>query len=366
MAKYLGWSLMKSIKIVYSVYDTIEVNNKKIPKAYIVDSSNKKSLQTAIDWASHNYGQYKGIEPTIIETVNSDFNFSIGESAGGSFQGGRLSFWMCIASKEGVPEFAVGINADILVNVLLQSTFTNGKCSEKVCFARKSGQTGVLHPKMTEYQEAIADEKLKKNANKGKTSKWKIGYEYNTLTKSSMLLGYFKCPLHLNADYPKQVVTIDFNDKARPLLANTYEDIDGSVDFSRIIIHNLLYYRYNFVDKCPLRQEGKKVIDEKVLREELPKQYIAQLNKVYAKKSCVDNEYGGTVSEHDMYLILGSALILYEDYPETAKKALRNLLVWVKNNIPNSVYDLVIKYNGNSKRTHSNVELIEYVIDILK
>ena len=76
MAKYLGWSLMKSIKIVYSVYDTIEVNNKKIPKAYIVDSSNKKSLQTAIDWASHNYGQYKGIEPTIIETVNSDFNFS--------------------------------------------------------------------------------------------------------------------------------------------------------------------------------------------------------------------------------------------------------------------------------------------------
>lgn len=357
---------MKSIKIVYSVSDTIEVNNKKIPKAYVVDSSNKKSLQTAIDWASRDYGQYKGIQPTIIETVNSDFNFSIGESAGGSFQGGKLSFWMCIASKEGIPEFAVGINADLLVNVLLQSTFTNGKCSEKVCFARKSGQTGVLHPKMTEYQEAIADEKLKSNANKGKTSNWKIGYEYTTLTKSSMLLGYFKCPLHLNADYHKLVITIDFNDKAKPLLANTYENVDGSIDFYRIIIHNVLCYRYHLVDKCPSRQEGKKIIDEKVLRDELPKQYIAQLNSVYAKKPSVNNEYSCTVSEYDMYLILGSALMFYEDYPETAKQALQNLLTWVKRYIPNSDHELLIKYNGNSKRTSSNIELVEYVIDILK
>lgn len=366
MAKYLGWSLMKNIKIVYSVSDTIEVNNKKIPKAYVVDSSNKKSLQTAIDWASWDYGEYKDVKPTIIETANSDFNFSIGESAGVSFQGGKLSFWMCIASKEGVPEFAVGINSDLLVNILLQSTFTNGKCSEKVCFARKNSQTGVLHPTMTEYQEAIADEKLKSSANKGKTSKWKIGYEYTTLTKSSMLLGYFKCPLHLNADYHKRIVTIDFNDKARPLLANTYENADGSVDFYRIIIHDLLRYRYRFVDKCPSRQEGKKIIDEKVLRDELPKQYIAQLNNVYAKKPRANNEYSYTIDEYDLYLILGSALMLYEDYPGTTKQALKNLLTWVKRDIPNSVYDIVIKYNGNSKRTSSNIELIEYIIDILK
>ena len=40
--------------------DTIEVNNKKIPKACVVDSSNKKSLKTAVDWASWDYGQYNG------------------------------------------------------------------------------------------------------------------------------------------------------------------------------------------------------------------------------------------------------------------------------------------------------------------
>ena len=358
MAKYLGWSLMKSIKIVYSIDDTIEVNNKKIPKAYVVDSSNKKSLQTAIEWASWGRGK----KPTIIETANSDFNFSIGESAGGSFQGGKLSFWMCIVSKEGIPEFAVGINSDLLVNILLQSTFTNGKCSEKVCFTRKNGQTGVLHSKMTEYQEAIADEKLKSSTNKGKTSKWKIGYEYTTLTKSSMLLGYFKCPLHIDdSDFHKRVITIDFNDKARPFLANIYENGDGSVDFYRIIVHNLLPYSHHFVDKCPSRQEGKKIIDEKVLRKELPKQYIAQLKKEYTKA----NEFG-YMSEYDMRLILGSALMLYEDYPETTKQALQNLLTWVKRYIPNSHYDLIIKYNGDSKRTSSNIELIEYVISILK
>ena len=50
--------------------------------------------------------------------------------------------------KNGIKPFAVGINADILCDLILETVMNKGKTDEKVFFARKNGQLGVLHENM--------------------------------------------------------------------------------------------------------------------------------------------------------------------------------------------------------------------------
>lgn len=256
---YNNWKSMDKIAIVY------EVNDSKLPKAYVTDASDKKSLQSAINWAK---GYRTNKEPEIIETDNKDFTISLESAASGSYsQGGKLSFWMCKINKSGIPTFQVGINSDLLFNLFQHSIFNNGVCSEKVEFVRHLGQLGVLHKNMPEYKEMLADIETKNNIKTGKTTKWKPGYVYKTLTQEDVCFGKFSPIItrsYLN-DNHYTIFNINLNANAIPIY-DYISSIDSDKDkMNDCIKHfcNSYIINENSIKHTnyPSRQQGEKILD---------------------------------------------------------------------------------------------------------
>lgn len=54
----------------------------------------------------------------------------------------------------------VGIGSDLLLELIRNSNFINGKCQDKLIMARIGQHWGALHKDMPQYQEAIADIKI--------------------------------------------------------------------------------------------------------------------------------------------------------------------------------------------------------------
>ena len=223
---------------------------------YIVETGNKSQLKSAISWA--------GINPKIVETENEGFSFEIISSAGGSSCGGKLSFWTCRIEKNGIEPFYVGINADLLVEMIRESTLINGKTQEKVFFARQGGNLGVLHENMEEYRQFIKDQEFRKTIKAGKkTSKWQAGWTYQTLTESDIMFGYY--PRIATTKYEREykgympiscakVTTLDFDAKEKPVYYR-YNDGDTYND----IVENLCKPFNVFHDKCPNRMTGTQI-----------------------------------------------------------------------------------------------------------
>lgn len=281
MEGYNGWKSIGDLAIVYSDYDTIEFNGKKYYKAYVTEAKNKKSIESAIRWATGHYDKnQKKAEPKIINTINDGFSFQVVSAAGNSWShGGKLSFWMCLMEKKGVKPFVVGINSDLLCDFILETTLTNGKSSHDVFFARNYSQLGILHKDMSTYRELLNDEQLKKNLSKSKTSKWKLGYSYKTLTTEDVMLGifsniltnYYECENHVsryNYNFQHKVFKLDFNQPDRVIYGYSY---DMEISKNRIIAaySYLLYafrlsigrYANKIITKCPARQEGEQIFE---------------------------------------------------------------------------------------------------------
>lgn len=193
---YKGWSLYDKIALVirkvnHSIYE--------LPQAYLVDPTNKKQLDKAIYWGTMNKyklnkktnkNEIEIVEPEVIYTENKGFKITLLDTARDSYQGGKLSFWNCIIEKKSDNiKCVIGINANLLLTLLIQNKFLYGTCENEVFFARQSGGVGLLTKDMIEYTEALKDMQNKKDINKGKTKNWKIGYEYITLTTDSLFLG---------------------------------------------------------------------------------------------------------------------------------------------------------------------------------
>lgn len=162
---------------------------------YVVESTNKEAVESAISWAE--YTPYDRetreylpkVDPDVHTFKNEGFTATILDSAGGSSQGGRLSFWKCRVEKDGV-SFIVGVNDAILADLIRHSDINNGTVQQGVMFARRGGQPGFIHKDMEAYQEAMADMKKKAEMKTAKkTSKWKIGGVYSTLTQKSICIG---------------------------------------------------------------------------------------------------------------------------------------------------------------------------------
>ena len=264
---YAGWKQLSKVNIIYSNDDYIEYNNKKYKKAYITEAGTTKACQNALESGKHWAAGWssKAKAPTIIETDNVGFNFQIVSAAGNSYsQGGKLSFWVCIMDKEGVEPFSVGINSDLLADLILESNIYKGAVKEKVFFARKNSQLGVLHEAMPSYQALLNDQKIKNDLSKNKTSKWRIGYSYSTPTKTDVYLGLFRNPcIKINYVYGgygcrnTYINTLDFDAKAKHLYDspvyknekfNFIETIEWPLRFSR--------YTYN---TCPSRKEDAQI-----------------------------------------------------------------------------------------------------------
>ena len=192
---YQGWTLFDKVLIVAKKLGHWDSQESKYVEdddrqGYIVDPANKKMKETAQRWAEtcrakyDETGQYKGYDREPGEEFlydNDGFRLELLETAGGSSQGGKLSFWNCWVTAPDGKRFKVGIAADLLLELLLQTVFDRGACTSPLCFARCKGGVGMLHKDSVSYQQALSDMQKKADVKTKKTSKHKIGYAYSAL-----------------------------------------------------------------------------------------------------------------------------------------------------------------------------------------
>lgn len=206
-SNYEGWKVPNKIIIVAKDSRRWDSNKGRyicddIPQGYVVDPDNKKMLETAMGWAK--WTEYRGdynketrrydeqIEHVgeIHEFENEDFTLTLLDSANGSSQGGKLSFWNCKISKDN-KEFIIGIASDYLLEILLHNDFIKGTCQSTLSFARCKGGVGMMNKEMPSYQQFLQDEQLRASMKKGKTKKREPGHLYSTLTGGNVYFSTF-------------------------------------------------------------------------------------------------------------------------------------------------------------------------------
>jgi hypothetical protein len=169
-------------------------------QGYIVDPSNKNMLKSALEWGRQRFSVYENgkfshydtLEPQQFEFENKGWIMEILKVAEGSSQGGKLSFWTCKVTKDD-KTFEVGINADLLLDVIKAHTLVQGKCEVPLMFARCKGGVGLLSEDMEEYKQALADMQRKKDVKTKKTSKHVVGHVYSSLTQSDIYAADLYC-----------------------------------------------------------------------------------------------------------------------------------------------------------------------------
>ena len=159
---------------------------------YVSDANDKNTLKTGENWATTTrWVDNKSIivEPLIIHTENNGFKLTLDSSAGGSSQGGKLSFWMCKIEKDNICG-RIGINQEELNQLFKESTFINGVCQQEVCFYRIGGQVGACVVGGERYKEFhdIKDKDAQLSKAK-KTTKWELGRVYESKTMRSAWVG---------------------------------------------------------------------------------------------------------------------------------------------------------------------------------
>ena len=303
MKEYKGWSLFDKVIIVakrerkwdWQEQDYIEGEL----QGYIVDPSNKVMLENAVQWGTiHNrleekdeYGRYiyEKIEPAQYTFENKDFTLELLDSAEGSSQGGKLSFWNCLITK-GEYKFKVGIAANLLLELLKQSTFVNGMCQSPVFFARCKGGVGMLHKDMDSYKEALSDMQKKQDVKSGKkTSKWEIGCNYVTLQTDSILLtkAYrWLEPIYANVNY-RYDKFIGYKKLEKPI--PVYIVADTSSVHSSISGYLNNDYYLSHMEKLPSRMRGKLTAKNDVSNEEWDAYYHKKCAEYL--RNVVDNKY---------------------------------------------------------------------------
>ena len=248
MAKYSGWKQMHTVNIVYDDIHTIQHNNKIYMRAIICDggvsSAAEKELANCLQ-----------ITPNakVVETENKDFTVTLAEYLSPSGCA-KLSDWVAIFEKSGLDPFYICIDARFIANLVFESDIHNGEVSEKVMFAKNSGYISVLHEHMTAYKEMLADTQLKRNLSKNKTTKWKIGYSYNTPTRSDTFFGYFSPICKMLNEPGYYGVDLNFCTLDKPYYSESTtldKGAENFTDFTEVT-----------ASKCPSRQEGEKRFDE--------------------------------------------------------------------------------------------------------
>lgn len=204
---YQGYKLIDKIMLVCRDEaehdDSHGVNRSGCYQAYLVDPANKKQLESARYWAKWTeYGpSYKNEEtgkwereyeiphePVEFEFDNNGFELELKDCAGGSSQGGKLSFWNCLVAKDN-KTFMIGINSDMLLDLLKNATFIGGKCQSPLIFITQKGKVGMTVEGSETYQQCIKDKELMSSLKKSQTSKFTFGDRISTATINDVYLG---------------------------------------------------------------------------------------------------------------------------------------------------------------------------------
>lgn len=305
MSDYKGWTLFDKVIIVSKREQKWDFNEGDYVEGelqgYIVDPSNKTMLENAIRWGTvsrrleekDDKGRYiyETLEPAQYTWENKDFTLELLDAAESSSQGGKLSFWNCLITK-GEYKFKVGIAANLLLELLKQSTFVNGVCQSPVFFARCKGGVGMLHKDMDSYKEALADMQKKKDVKSGKkTSKWEIGCNYVTLQTDSILLtkAYrWLEPIYANVNW-RYDKFIGYKKLEKPIpvyivadTSSVYGSVKGYIESARWFDH---------MEKLPSRMRGNVTIKNDVSTEEWDAYYHKKCDEYL--RNAVDNNRKG-------------------------------------------------------------------------
>lgn len=201
--EYQGWTLFDTVLIVAKKLGHWDYQQSKYIESddwqgYVVDPSNKKMKENAQRWAEtcrtkyDDNGKYCGYDRTPGTDFlypNEGFTLELKETAQGSSQGGKLSFWNCWVTAPDGTRFKIGIAADLLLELLLQSTFVNGKCQAPLCFARRKEGVGMLSKDTDSYTQALKDMQKKADVKSKKTSKHQFGHAYTALQSANAYAG---------------------------------------------------------------------------------------------------------------------------------------------------------------------------------
>ena len=203
---YQGYKLLDQIMLVCRAEaehtDSHGVNRSSCYQAYLVDPSNKKQLESARYWAKwveygpqHKNDEGKWIrdykiehEPVEFTFDNNGFELELKDCAGGSSQGGKLSFWNCLVTKEN-KTFMIGINSDMLLDLLKNASFDKGKCQSTLIFITQKGKVGMTVMGSETYQQCIKDRELMSTLKRTQTSKFTFGDKVSTATINDVYLG---------------------------------------------------------------------------------------------------------------------------------------------------------------------------------
>lgn len=202
---YKGYKLLDKILLVCRDFASLEENSDpeqdSVYKAYLVDPASKSQLETARNWATWTewsrgtkneegkwIREFIKHEPKEFEFDNNGFTLELLDCAGGSSQGGKLSFWNCLVRKED-HTFKIGINSEMLLNLLKNSTFINGVCQGPLLFITQKGRVGMTVEGSETWQQCIKDRDLKKNMKAKMTSKYSFGDIVKTPTIEEVYLG---------------------------------------------------------------------------------------------------------------------------------------------------------------------------------
>lgn len=269
--------IYKGIKIEDEV--TIVEKQNEAHQGYLVCKSNKNQLESALNWAKcsmpvldengervvdyyyyyDNNGhyvhtqeykdsyyksyKYQSLEGIVHEYENGQFTFSLNESADGSSQGGKLSFWNCTIIAPDGKEFLIGINSECLIQLLKHNTFINGVCQNKVWLGRIKNNVGAFTENMEEFEQGKKDKAIRETK---KTSKYEVGTilipsdkvycgkffkTFDVWAEEKYCHGYFSYNKTAN-----QVVNI----YSKPQTKHLYKDYDKHFNDSPI-------YRWNFI-----------------------------------------------------------------------------------------------------------------------
>lgn len=332
--EYKGWHIPDKVIIVakemHEWKDGQSVFTGKY-QGYVVDANNKDMLASAHGWAkwteyvrpydpkTRTYAaviEHEGIE---FPFENEGFNLELLESADGSSQGGKLSFWNCKISKDG-NEFVIGINSDYLLEILLYNDFSKGVCRETLSFARCKGGVGMTTKNMPIYQQFLVDEQKRAAVKKGKTKKREQGHLYSTLICGDVYFGkYYRWyePVYKDGYYYYQRDLIGFRKLKEPVEQYWQPTFDEKLKTKSEYFSRGLYWD----STTPARTDSGAVADIDMSDEEVLEKHLAKLFN--------ENTQNNWIGSYWLSIGVGLSNESYE-MPEWLRKFLveRGLKVW--------------------------------------
>ena len=352
---YQGYKLLDQIMLVCRAEPEHEDSfgrngGRSCYQAYLVDPSNKKQLESARYWAKWTeYGpQYKNDEgkwvrdyeiehdPVEFTFDNSGFELELKDCAGGSSQGGKLSFWNCLVTKEN-KTFLIGINSDMLLDLLKNACFDKGKCQSSLIFITQKGKVGMTVIGSDTWQQCVKDKELMKSMKSSQVSKFSFGDKVSTATINDVYLGtitkYYDFDPGRNTDY-RNFHGINLRDCTitklkKPVTYHMFDSLYNKDSLTALLDgYNSSMYSYPDLKKtCPKRTiTGRIRMD---CSEEEFKQRL--MEKLYDYKAFVEYAktnyyYKNTDAEKLLYYFLGKATFGYGFEPFEFSPELKEMI----------------------------------------